>query len=191
MVAVRTRPSPCACGPNQFNGFSIGPLSDKIGIMNDIQISHEALKPVQAEVKNLLTMFDFFLTQRELGKPIETLNEAVRDMRLIIGRLLIDHFLGLSLEDGDGFCRALATMLADRCEQLPEDRESDLEYCSYCLGEILTVFEYAMEIKKEFSDDPILQKMLALDIPILRPFDYGLRGTFKVVEAQKKRMIHK
>jgi len=159
--------------------------------MNDTKKIHAALIPVKNEVKNLLTMFDFFLTQRQLGKPIEVLNEAVRDMRLIIGRLLIDHFLGLTLDDGDNFCKALATMLADRCEQLPDENEVEQEYCHYCVGEILTVFEYAMEIKKEFDDDPILQKMLALDIPILRPFDYGLRGTLKVVEAHKKRMIHK
>lgn len=153
---------------------------------------HAALKPVQSEVKNLLTMFDFFLTQRQLGKPIEALGEAVRDMRLIIGRLLTDHFLELTLEEGDKFCKALATMLTDRCEQLPEEKQVKEEYCRYCVGEILTVFEFAMEIKKEFSDDPILQKILALDIPILRPFDYGLRGTFKVIEAQKKKkMFHK
>lgn len=157
--------------------------------MNDIDKMHSTLVPVKNEVKNLLTMFDFFITQRQLGKSIEVLNEGVRDMRLIIGRLLIDHFLGLSLEDGESFCHALATMLADRCEQLSNDKEE--EYCSYCVGEILTVFEYALEIKKEFADDPILQKMLALDIPILRPFDYGLRGTLKVVEAHKKRRVHK
>ncbi len=160
--------------------------------MNDTNITHVALKPVQSEVKNLLTMFDFFLTQRQLGKPIETLNEAVRDMRLIVGRLLVDHFLSLNLEDGDNFCKALATMLVDRCDQLPEEKDTEEDYCNYCVGEILTVFEYALEIKKEFPDDPILQKMLALDIPILRPFDYGLRGTFKVIEAHKKmKKFHK
>jgi hypothetical protein len=158
--------------------------------MNDITVTHSALRPVQSEVKNLLTMFDFFLSQRQLGKPIEALGEAVRDMRLIIGRLLIDHFLGLGLEDSDNFCKALATMLVDRCEQVEEDGDAEAEYCNYCVSEVLTVFEYATEIKKEFSGDPILQKMLALDIPILRPFDYGLRGTFKVIEAQKKKKFH-
>lgn len=159
--------------------------------MNDIDVTHDALRPVKSEVKNLLTMFDFFLSQRQLGKSIEALGESVRDMRLIIGRLLIDHYLGLNLADSDNFCKALATMLVDRCEQVPDDDDAEVEYCSYCVSEILTVFEYATEIKKEFSSDPILQKMLALDIPILRPFDYGLRGTFKVIEAHKKRKFHR
>jgi hypothetical protein len=176
--------------PGEFTFSQLGAFG-RMGDMDDLNNMHAALIPVKNEVKNLLTMFDFYITQRQLGKPIETLNEAVRDMRLIIGRLLIDHFLTLTPEDGDNFCRALATMLADRCEQLPEEKEVEAEYCSYCVGEILTVFEYAIEIKKEFDDDPILQKMLSLDIPILRPFDYGLRGTLKVVETHKKRMVHK
>ena len=53
---------------------------------------------------------------------------------------------------------------------VPEEGETEAEYCHYCVSEILTAFEYAMEIKKEFSGDPILQKMLALDIPILQHF---------------------
>ncbi|MFH1829422.1 MAG: hypothetical protein ABH871_01425 [Pseudomonadota bacterium] len=149
------------------------------------------LKPVQAEVKNLLSMFDFFLSQRKLGKPIQNLSEAVRDIRLIIGRLLIDHLLILDLKEGEQFCKALATMLTDCCEKVPEENCVEGEYCNYCVSEILTAFEYAMEIKKEFKDDLVLQKMLALDIPILRPFDYGMRNTFKVIESQKKRRVHK
>ncbi len=149
------------------------------------------LKPVQAEVKNLLTMFDFYLSQRKLGKRIEDLSEAVRDMRLIIGRLLIDHLLVLNLEEGEQFCKALATMLTDCCERISEEDSPEDEYCNYCVGEILTAFEYAMEIKKEFEEDMVLQKMLALDIPILRPFDYGLRNSLKVITPQKRRRIHK
>lgn len=151
----------------------------------------DELKPVQAEVKNLLSMFDFFLSQRKLGKPIESQSEAVKDMRLIIGRLLVDHLLTLTFEEGERFCKALAAMLTDCCENVPQDDTFDNKYCNYCVGEILTAFEFAMEIKKEFDDDAVLQKMLALDIPILRPFDYGMRGTFKVIESQKRRRIHK
>jgi hypothetical protein len=149
------------------------------------------LGPVQAEVKNLITMFDYFLAQRELEKPVESLGEIVRDMRIIIGRLLMDHFMSLSDADGEKFTGALAEMLADCCESQKARGDPDDEYSAYCVGEILTTFEYAREIKKEFADDMVLQKMLALDIPILRPFDYGLRGRFKVLESKKKRILHK
>ena len=149
-----------------------------------------ALIPVKSEIQNLLTMFDFFLTQRQLRKPIEVLNESIRDMRLIIGRLLMDHFLNLDYDDGDKFCEALAEMLADCCESIPDRELEDDDYFKYCVSEVLTCFEYAVEIKREFEDDPVLQKMLALDIPILRPFDYGLRGGFKLVKTEKKKKIH-
>jgi hypothetical protein len=147
------------------------------------------LKPARKDVENLLEMFEFFLTERQLDKSIEALGESVRDMRLIIGRLLVDHFLSLSTKAESKFCSSLASMLADRAEALPGDGE-DQEYVDYCIAEILTAFEYAEEIKLAYSDDPVLQKMLAMDIPVLRPFDYGIRGRMKLVSVDKRRKIH-
>ena len=147
------------------------------------------LIPVGKEVGNLLEMFEFYLTERQLEKPIETLGEAVRDMRLILGRILIDHFLGLDAADEAKFCSALASMLADRAAAIPDSTEKDEDYADYCIGEILTCFEYAQEIKVSYPDDPVLQKILALDIPILRPFDYGLKERLKLVKAKKKKRI--
>lgn len=146
------------------------------------------LQPVEKEVRNLLEMFEFFLTERQLGKPIDALGESVKDMRLIVGRLLVDHFLGLSTSQEEKFCAALAAMLADRAEALPLERGDDREYGKYCIGEILTVFEYAQEIKAAYPGDRILQKILALDIPILRPFDYGLRGKLKLIPIKKRKI---
>ena len=160
-------------------------------VMEQARNFNVALRPVKAEVKNLITMFDFFMSQRQLGKPIETLSESVRDMRLILGRLLMDHFLGLTDDEGERFTNSLAEMLADCCQRIPDKDDGDEEYGSYCIEEMITPFEYAREIKREFSDDPVLQKMLSLDIPILRPFDYGLRGSFKVLEVKKKIKTHR
>lgn len=147
-----------------------------------------SLLPVEKEVTNLLEMFEFFLTERQLGKPIDALGESVKDMRLIVGRLLVDHFLGLPPKQEEKFCAALAAMLADRAESLPAERGDDGEYCRYCIGEILTAFEYAQEIKAAYPGDRVLQKILALDIPILRPFDYGLRGKLKLIPIRKKKI---
>lgn len=146
------------------------------------------LRPVETEVRNLLEMFEFFLTERQLGKPIEALGESVKDMRLIIGRILVDHFLKLAPSAEEKFCQALASMLADRAAELPVEKAEDRDYSDYCIGEILTTFEYAQEIKGAYPDDPVFQKILALDIPILRPFDYGLRGKLKLVHARKKKI---
>ena len=149
-----------------------------------------ALRPARKEVLNLLDMFEFFLTERQLGRPIEVLGESVHDMRLIIGRLLADYFLGLAAEEEERFCSALALMLADRCQAVPmEGDDEDQKYCDYCIAEILTCFEQAQEIKAAYPDDPVFQKILALDIPILRPFDYGLRGRLKLVKTGKMRRV--
>ena len=147
------------------------------------------LKPAKKDIENLLEMFEFFLTERQLDKSIEALGESVRDMRLIIGRLLVDHFLPLNAKTESKFCSALASMLADRAAALPSEVD-DQEYIDYCIAEILTAFEYAEEIKLAYQDDPVLQKMLAMDIPVLRPFDYGIRGRMKLVNVDKRRKIH-
>lgn len=150
----------------------------------------QPLLPVEEETRHLLDMFEFYLTERHLSKPIDNLGEAVRDMRIIIGRILVDHFLGLCVEEEEKFCSALADMLADRASDLPIEGGIEEEYLDYCIGEMLTAFEYAQEIKRTFSDDSVLQKILALDIPILRPFDYGLQGKLKVIPTEKRKKIH-
>lgn len=147
--------------------------------------------PVRNEIKNLITMFEFFMTQRELGKPVNVLAESVRDMRVIIGRLLEEHFMNLTPTAGERFCKSLVTLLADAAVALLEEGEGDDDYIRYCIGEILTPFEYAKEIKKRYAEDPLLQKMLSTDIPVLRPFDYGIRGKLRVITPQKKRRVHK
>ena len=144
-----------------------------------------------AEVANLLEMFSFFLSRRELGKPIDVLAESVRDLRLLLGRLLLDHFMPLPAAKGESFCRALAAVLADRCAMIPKGESADEAYCRSCVGAILACFRYAQELKRRFAGDTVMQKMLALDIPILRPFDYGLQGRLKVLKSQKRRKVHR
>lgn len=149
-----------------------------------------AITPIEAEVKNLLEMFEFYLTEHGFGKSIETLGETVRDMRLIIGRILIDHFMELKYSDGAKFLQTLASLLVDRAEKIPTESDAAREYHDYVIGEILTAFEYAEEIKKSFHSDPIHRKILAHGIPILRPFDYGMKTRLKLVKAKKKRKLH-
>jgi hypothetical protein len=144
---------------------------------------------INGELKNLLEMFEFFLTQRQLRKSINTLGEAIRDLRIIIQRLLTDHFLALPEEDETQFCSSLAALLAERSTRLPAVSDPDRKYFDYLIGEILTCFEWAQEIKAEFPNDPAIQKLLAIDIPLLRPFDYGLRSKIHVVSPKRRRKV--
>lgn len=149
-----------------------------------------ALIPVEEDVNNLLNMFEFFLTERQFGQSVEALGETVKDMRIIIGRILVDHFMNLDAKEEGKFCTALAGALATRAANLPCENKNDEAYEDYLVGEILTSFEYAQGVKEDYQQDHVLQKILALDIPILRPFDYGLRGRLKVVHGKKRRRMH-
>lgn len=145
---------------------------------------------VNGEIKNLLEMFEFYLTQRQLQKPIAVLGEAIHDIRIIIQRLLTEYFLKLSAEEESKFCSTIASMLAERCTRLPQVSDDDKKYFDYLIGEILTCFEWAQEIKAEFPDDLDTQKILLVDIPLLRPFDYGVRSKIRVVGHKRVWRIH-
>ena len=138
-------------------------------------------RSVDEEVGNLLEMFEFYLVERSLGRPVEALAEAVRDMRIIVGRLLLAHFIRMEEEQEADFCARLATMLAERCTRLPSEQKGDREYYDYVIGEILAAFEWAQEIKGEYPDDEEIQLLLMQDIPVLRPFDYGLKGRLRLI----------
>jgi hypothetical protein len=140
---------------------------------------------INNEVKNLLEMFEFYLTERQLGKSVDVLASAVRDLRIIIQRLLLDYFINLSPDEESRFCTALASLLASRSTKLPKVTDEDKKYFDYCIGEILTCFQWAQEIKSEFPDDYPTQKTLLLDIPLLRPFDYGIRSKIMVVKPKR------
>jgi hypothetical protein len=149
----------------------------------------KALHPVEEEVFNLLEMFEFFLDERQLGKPIEMLADSVRDLRIIIQQLLFEYFLGLSKSKEEAFIVGLAKALAKRSERIPVENKEDKRYVKYCISEVLTSFEWAVEIKKEFPEDQSTQRILAMDIPVLRPFDYGLRSKIRLVAAPKKKPL--
>lgn len=140
---------------------------------------------INNEVKNLLEMFEFYLTERQLGKPVDALAAAVRDLRIIIQRLLLDYFINLTPDEESRFCTALASLLAARSTRLPNVTDEDKKYIDYCISEILTCFQWAQEIKSEFPDDYPIQKTMLLDIPLLRPFDYGIRSKIMVVRPKR------
>lgn len=112
--------------------------------------------------------------QREV---ISVLNETIRNLRILLQGVLIDHYLVLPLPKAKEFRFALGDQLSNVCEELRQNRNSSKEddhHHRYCIKEILACFEWAEQIRVEIPDDLVTQKVLALDIPILRPFDYGL-----------------
>ncbi len=186
-------------GPGDFKKVS-GPfcalaMSFGFDIVKNMKQEHPKIaliSPiVNGEVKNLLEMFEFYLTERQLQKSIDVLSDAVHDLRIIVQRLLIDHFLKLSAADEGRFCSTLATLLAERSTRIPSANMDDKKYFDYVIGEILTCFEWAQEIKSEFPEDLDTQRILSFDIPLLRPFDYGIRVKIRMVRPPKTRQRKK
>jgi hypothetical protein len=140
-----------------------------------------------SDVYNLLDMFEFFLAERQLGKPIDDLAEAVRDLRIIIQRLLLEYVMKLAPARADKFATTLAVVLARRADGIPAQSREDRKYAKYCIGEMITAFEWSVEIKKQFPRDAEAQRILALDIPVLRPFDYGLRTKIRLVKPPRRK----
>ena len=143
------------------------------------------LEEIKPEIKNSLELFEFFLTERSLKKPIDDLAQIVRDMRIVMQRLL-NFFLMLSPEHEVELTTLLANQLVDVCDRVPRDGKQDEEYQRYCIEQILVPFEWATEIKLAYADSPEMQRMLAADIPILRPFDYGLQGKMAILQPKAK-----
>ncbi len=132
------------------------------------------LLSTEEEVHNLLEMFAFYLGERSRGRSIASLKETVYQLQLILGRILTEHFLNIPPEREAHFCATLATLLQERSDHLSRE-DGEIEYIGYCIDEMLVPFEYAQEVKAKFPHDPVMRRILAVDIPILLPFDYGMR----------------
>ena len=112
------------------------------------------------------------MEERHRKQPVSHLNTIIRGLRVSVQNLLLNHFLHLALEESERFCNALHDQLLGACG---EAKDSDHEYHQYCVKAVMTTFEWAHQIKLEIHDDPVTQRILIIDIPILRPFDYGLK----------------
>lgn len=123
--------------------------------------------------------------QRE---SLNLLSEIIRDLRVSLQQIVTNYFFHLSQEKGRQFQTSLADQLNGVCDGFREQcGEDDHKHHKYCMCEVMACFEWAEQIKSEVPDDPITQKVLAVDIPILRPFDYGFGKAKPVTRPSKKR----
>lgn len=140
-----------------------------------------SLMSAEDDMRHLLEMFEFYLNERHLGRPVSILHAIMQDVRLLLGRLLTDYFLQLSPEREAHFCATLATLLSERAEALVWMNERDRDYVDYMVSEMLMPFEWAQEIKAECPHDKLLQRLIAVDVPLLDSFDFRLREQLRLV----------
>lgn len=136
---------------------------------------------VEEDVRHLLEIFEFYLSERHLGRPVSILQSIVQDMRILLGRLLTEYFLQLTEEREAHFCAILTTLLSERAELLPWMNEKERDYIDYVLAELLMPFEWAQEVKAECPHDKLLQRLIAVDIPLLDSFEFRLRDKIRLV----------
>jgi len=142
--------------------------------------------PIQKEMSQVVGLVRQYLVSRLQRESMEVLNQIVRNLRILLQEVVTNYFLHLPLPQARQFRAALGDQLMGVCNELHSrcGRE-DEEHHRYCVREIMACFEWAEQIKEEIPDDPVTQKILAIDIPILRPFDYGLKKG-KVVQKPSK-----
>lgn len=131
--------------------------------------------PIHKEMSQVVSLVRQYFMGRVRKDSIETLGQVIRDLRVVLQQVVSSYFLHLPLPQGREFRAALADQLMGICSEVyATGSREDESHHRYCIKEIMVCFEWAEQIKEEIPDDPVTQKILAVDIPILRPFDYGL-----------------
>lgn len=144
--------------------------------------------PIQEEMQRVTGLVRRYFICRMQRESINLMSEIIRDLRVSIQHVVTNYFFHLPQEKGRQFQTSLADQLNGICEGFREQcGEDDHKHHKYCMREVMACFEWAEQIKAEVPDDPITQKVLAVDIPILRPFDYGLGKAKPVARPSKKR----
>lgn len=134
--------------------------------------------PIQQDIAQIVGLVRRYFQDRMNHEPIPSLNLMIHDLRIVLQRVVSDYYLHLPLDEERRFRGALSDQLVSGINQLYVGKDSqDKEHRQYCVREILSCFEWASQIKNEVPDDPVTQKILVVDIPILRPFDYGFNST--------------
>lgn len=133
---------------------------------------------MQQEIVKVVAKVHDYWQARLDGQDVAVLSEIIRELRILLQAVLTDSFLSLPLPRAKEFRFALQDHLSNACNTLGSRcSKTDMDHHFYCMQEVLTCFEWAEQIKSEIPDDLLTQRVLAVDIPILRPFHYGLAKT--------------
>ena len=145
--------------------------------------------PAHHEMLKVTVLVGRYFDHRLQKQPLQVLNVLVHDLRILLHQMILDHFLPLPLEQAREFRSALVDRLMGVYGQYQPkyNRVEDKEHCHYLIKQIILSFELAEQIMEEIPHDPITQRILAVDIPILRPFDYGIGVASKVVQDFPKK----
>lgn len=130
---------------------------------------------IHPEMERVVAQVRGYWRSRLNGEEVTALSESIRQLRVLLQETLTGAFLALTLPKAREFRFALSDELTNACNEFKNQcQPDDHQHHAYCVKEIVACFEWAEQIKAEIPDDILTQRILAVDIPILRPFDYGV-----------------
>lgn len=143
--------------------------------------------PQKREMQKIVTGVRRYLELRLERESIERLNEIIRELRIVLQQVMTDSFLSLPLDKAREFRVSLGNELSGLCKEMNGRSKipEDADHHHYCVREVMACFEWAEQIKEEVPQDTLTQRVLMVDIPILRPFNYGFKGGH-VIHPRKK-----
>lgn len=137
----------------------------------------------ERELESLADLLSYFVTQRELAKPVKSLRRIVHDIEIVIRKIIIEYYLPLNRENEELFLLEIADYLDDVRRDIAGE-EIDEIYCNYCIDRILAAFEGAWKVKRRFKSR-IKRMEILMTAPILEPFDLNLRPMIRLVKASQ------
>lgn len=134
----------------------------------------------KSDLEHLGDLLSYFILQRERARPVPSLKRTIRDLRMLLFRIIINYYLPLSPLKDEQFFDELAEFLTGIQDEMCEEGV-DLKYCDYCIDKILSSFEYAGKIKYG-TRAKLTKKELASNLAILSHFSLNLRPLIRLVE---------
>ncbi len=126
------------------------------------------------DMQPLLDATALLITQSRLNTPLEDRQQTLRHLRKLIAQTILDIFQKRIAIDSirDSLERGLSRVRRDCLSGITAEQ---IDYAEYCLREIRIAFELAVQVMEEYRNDETVAQIMLRDLPIFRPFDYGVQ----------------
>lgn len=144
-------------------------------------MSTQRVIPLQ-ELNQLRNLLSYFISQRELKKPVDALKQTIRDIKLTTMRVIIQYYLPLQPAKESAFLRQFTRFLKDIRGEVVEEG-IDPAYFDYCSEKMVSTISFATDIKR--TNRRNVEDMLS-EAPMLEPFDLMLKKPkLKLVKCKR------
>ena len=122
----------------------------------------------QKELEWLEDLISYLAYQRESRKPVCDLQRTLKDLKVLIRRIVINYYLPLNADDRRRFLEDVSSFLREIHARMLED-DFDKAFCEYLLE----------QVQNAFGDVDGIREGILLD-----NFDFKLRPLFKAIRTE-------